>query len=51
MLGGKDASTTYLSVVSESQATFFTCWMGNNDVLGYATSGGHLELPGSQELD
>ncbi|KAA3614763.1 MAG: hypothetical protein D8M58_09905 [Calditrichaeota bacterium] len=22
------------------QATFITCWIGNNDVLGYATSGG-----------
>jgi lysophospholipase L1-like esterase len=46
MLGGKDASTTYLSVVSESQATFFTCWMGNNDVLGYATSGGSYGIAG-----
>ncbi|MBD2713740.1 hypothetical protein KBK19_01685 [Microvirga sp. STR05] len=23
-------------------ATFFTCWLGNNDVLGYATAGGAL---------
>ncbi|MCG8573810.1 MAG: SGNH/GDSL hydrolase family protein [Flavobacteriales bacterium] len=30
----------YLDHVKESNATFFTCWLGNNDVLGYATSGG-----------
>jgi hypothetical protein len=46
MLGGKDALTTYRSVISESQATFFTCWMGNNDVLGYATSGGAYGVNG-----
>ncbi|NJN25790.1 MAG: G-D-S-L family lipolytic protein [Cyclobacteriaceae bacterium] len=40
MLGGKPATTSYLEIVQESQPTFFTCWMGNNDVLGYATSGG-----------
>lgn len=31
---------TYLARVSASNPTFFTCWLGNNDVLGYATSGG-----------
>ncbi|GAA4038565.1 SGNH/GDSL hydrolase family protein [Hymenobacter glaciei] len=38
------ASTTYLDYVKERVATirptFFTNWLGNNDVLGYATSGG-----------
>lgn len=26
-------------------ATFFTCWLGNNDVLGYATAGGAVGAP------
>lgn len=38
----KDPAKTYLSYVSDNivNATFFTCWMGNNDALGYATTGG-----------
>ncbi|KAB7730365.1 SGNH/GDSL hydrolase family protein [Rudanella paleaurantiibacter] len=34
--------TTYLQYVSDNLngATFFSCWLGNNDALGYATSGG-----------
>ena len=31
---------TYLQRVSGSQHTFFSAWLGNNDVLGYATAGG-----------
>ena len=31
----------YLDHVKSSGATFFTCWLGNNDVLSYATSGGN----------
>jgi lysophospholipase L1-like esterase len=36
------AATTYLQYVSTNLAgaTFFSCWLGNNDALGYATSGG-----------
>lgn len=33
-------STTYLDFVTASPFTFFTNWLGNNDALGYATSGG-----------
>jgi len=29
-----------LNDVNRANATFFTAWIGNNDVLGYATSGG-----------
>lgn len=47
MLGGKSPLTTYLEVVQESAPTFFTCWMGNNDVLGYATSGGIAGIDGA----
>jgi GDSL-like Lipase/Acylhydrolase len=32
--------TQYINFIRSSKATFFTCWLGNNDVLGYATSGG-----------
>jgi len=46
MLGGKDANTSYLQMVSESNPTFFTSWLGNNDVLGYATSGGAFGIDG-----
>jgi len=34
------ASTTILADVLSQNPTFFTLWIGNNDVLGYATSGG-----------
>lgn len=34
------ASTTILADAMAQQPTFFTLWIGNNDVLGYATSGG-----------
>jgi ribosome-binding factor A len=40
ILGEQDANKSYMDIVSESNATFFTCWLGSNDVLGYATSGG-----------
>jgi hypothetical protein len=33
-------NTTYLDFVTAKDFTFFTDWLGNNDALGYATSGG-----------
>lgn len=33
-------TTTYLSFVTSRPFTFFSNWLGNNDALGYATSGG-----------
>ncbi|WP_017259616.1 SGNH/GDSL hydrolase family protein [Pedobacter arcticus] len=33
-------NTTYLDFVTAKPFTFFTSWLGNNDALGYATSGG-----------
>ncbi len=33
-------STAYLDFVTAKPFTFFTCWLGNNDALGYATSDG-----------
>lgn len=40
-----DATTpiTYLDHVKASNATFFTNWLGNNDVLAWSTSGGDDE--------
>jgi hypothetical protein len=42
LLADQAAATTYLQYVSTNLAgaTFFSCWLGNNDALGYATSGG-----------
>jgi lysophospholipase L1-like esterase len=39
-------ATTYFQYMSDNLngATFFTCWLGNNDALGYATSGGDTPL-------
>lgn len=31
---------SYVDFVGEANPTFFTCWIGNNDVLGYAVAGG-----------
>lgn len=36
----KDLASTPLAEINRANATFFTAWIGNNDVLGYATSGG-----------
>ena len=36
--------TQYINFIRSSKATFFTCWLGNNDVLAYATSGGVLQV-------
>ena len=33
-------STTYLDFATTTPFTFFTNWLGNNDALGYATTGG-----------
>jgi hypothetical protein len=33
-------NTTYIDFVTAKEFTFFTDWLGNNDALGYATSGG-----------
>ena len=32
-------ATDYVTFIGRKNATFFTCWMGNNDVLTYATNG------------
>lgn len=37
--------TTYLSFVTAKPFTFFSNWLGNNDVLGYATAGATGSAP------
>ncbi len=37
-------SISYLQLVEKSNAKFFTCWLGNNDVLNYASSGGKAPI-------
>jgi hypothetical protein len=42
---GQDLKT-YVQLVTESSPTFFTCWIGSNDVLGYAFTGGKYGTEG-----
>ncbi len=43
----KVTGLTYLNYINSlaKKPSFFTCWLGNNDVLGYATGGGTAESP------
>jgi len=43
-------STTVLADAMAADPTFFSLWIGNNDVLGYSTSGGLGDVITSQEL-
>jgi hypothetical protein len=44
------ATTTVLADAMAVDPTFFSLWIGNNDVLGYSTSGGLGDVITSQEL-
>lgn len=44
------ASTSVVADAVAANATFFSLWIGNNDVLGYATSGGAEDVITSQQL-
>jgi hypothetical protein len=46
MLSGSNVGASYLQYISQSKPTFFSNWLGNNDVLGFATSGGDLNNDG-----
>jgi lysophospholipase L1-like esterase len=37
-------SVSYVQKVLEQNPTVFTCWLGNNDVLGFSTAGGYVDL-------
>ena len=43
LLGTSDALSSYADFITAqaSSATFFSCWLGGNDALGYATTGGN----------
>lgn len=42
-------NTAYIDFVTEKPFTFFSLWLGNNDILGYATTGG--ASPADQPTD
>ncbi len=46
ILGEQETNKSYLDVVSESNASFFTSWLGPNDVFGYAFAGGSDGITG-----
>lgn len=39
-LGQPSSPNYYVNSAVKRKATFFTCWLGDNDVLGYVTNGG-----------
>lgn len=39
---GDVGAKTYFSYATAHEHTFFSFWLGNNDVLGFATAGGHI---------
>ena len=45
------AATSPMALALGSGATFFTCWLGANDVLAYATSGGEGKVSGTGLYD
>ena len=38
------ATATYIQKILEQDPSVFTCWLGNNDVLGFSTAGGYVDL-------
>lgn len=40
----------YLDHVKSSNASFFTCWLGNNDVLGYVVNGGKPNVISNSQI-
>lgn len=45
MLTDATVNTPYLNFVTQKDFTFFSMWLGNNDILGYATAGGASDSP------
>ncbi|HKK09956.1 MAG TPA: SGNH/GDSL hydrolase family protein [Bacteroidales bacterium] len=45
-----DPNTSVLADAMQTQPTFFTAWVGNNDVLTYATSGGEADSITSETI-
>jgi len=40
LTSSEKSSKDYVAYIGQKNPTFFTCWMGNNDVLTYALAGG-----------
>jgi len=45
LLTDATVNTPYLDFVTAKPFTFFSCWLGNNDILLYASSGGAGDTP------
>lgn len=41
---GNAAAKSYLTLIEEAKPTFFSCWLGSNDLLAYANSGGNSAI-------
>lgn len=50
-MASSPGTSTILGDVAAAQPTFFTLWIGNNDVLGYAVSGGSAESIFTSQAD
>jgi hypothetical protein len=46
ILAAEEAMKSYLDKVSEAEISIYTCWIGNNDMLDYAISGGAFGASG-----
>lgn len=44
ILGSEDANSSYMDVVAKQNFTFFSLWEGQNDILGFAYTGGSQSL-------
>ena len=44
LLPATEEDKSYLSLIGEQDFTFFTCLLGNNDVLQFAASGGSIDI-------
>jgi len=51
LLDAEVGSKSYFNYAINHDHTFFTFWLGNNDVLGFATAGGVVTGPTSQLTD
>ena len=46
ILAADEAMKSYIDKVSEAEVSIYTCWIGNNDMLDYAISGGAFGAAG-----
>ncbi|MBX9449525.1 MAG: hypothetical protein KL787_07345 [Taibaiella sp.] len=46
-MSSTEGTGTMREYAVQTRPTFFTCWLGSNDVLGYASDGGTGSAPGT----